>query len=183
MELASCCSTLWPAWVPCAAKKKLVQSMTEYVCLCLSVFLSLCKFLRSPHHPHQISYNDHHHQISWPNFPQQEVSLIINYSSKTKQQVGLVTRKERKTQHQNPEFGHTQGEIQQPKKKNLQNSTLAFNRGKNSETHSSILVVNWVSSCLSSFLSASTAVTYIFTTPNCTTTIVSLEPCALNAEY
>jgi hypothetical protein len=45
------------------------------------------------------------------------------------------------------------------------------------------LVVNWVSSCLSSFLSASTAVTYIFTTPNCTTTIVSLEPCALNAEY
>jgi hypothetical protein len=54
----------------------------------------------------------------------------------------LVTRKERKTQHQNPEFGHTQGEIQQPKKKNLQNSTLAFNRGKNSETHSSILVVN-----------------------------------------
>jgi hypothetical protein len=24
---------------------------------------------------------------------------------------------------------------------------------------------------------------YIFTDPNCTTTIVSLEPCALNAEY
>jgi hypothetical protein len=31
--------------------------------------------------------------------------------------------KVRKTQHQNPEFGHTQGEIFL---KNLQNSTLAF---------------------------------------------------------
>jgi hypothetical protein len=34
--------------------------------------------------------------------------------------------KVRKTQHQNPEFGHTQGEIL---KKNLQKSTLAFNGG------------------------------------------------------
>jgi hypothetical protein len=48
----------------------------------------------------------------------------------------------------------------------------------------SILVVNWVSSCPSLFLSASTTTTtYIFTAPNCTTTIVSLEPCALNAEF
>jgi hypothetical protein len=31
---------------------------------------------------------------------------------KTQQQVGLVIRKVRKTQHQNPEFGHTLGEIQ-----------------------------------------------------------------------
>ncbi len=39
-------------------------------------------------------------------------------------------------------------------------------------------------SSLSLFLSASTPATYIFTTPlNCTTTIISLEPCALNAEY
>jgi hypothetical protein len=36
-----------------------------------------------------------------------------------------VIHKVRKTQHQNPEFGHTQSEIQ----KNLQKSTLAFNRG------------------------------------------------------
>jgi hypothetical protein len=37
-----------------------------------------------------------------------------------------VIRKVRKTQHQNPEFGHTQGEIQnKPAKK----STLAFNGG------------------------------------------------------
>jgi hypothetical protein len=73
-------------------------------------------------------------------------------------------------------------------KKNLQKSTLAFNGGWwNSETPS-ILVVNWVSSCLSFFLSASTSPlllrTYIFTAPNyCTTTIITLEPCALNAEF
>jgi hypothetical protein len=46
---------------------------------------------------------------------------------------------------------------------------------------SAILVVNWVSSCLSLFLSASTAATYIFTAPNYTTIIISLEPCALNS--
>jgi hypothetical protein len=50
-------------------------------------------------------------------------------------------------------------------------------------TKSSILVVNWVSFCLCFFLSASTAATYIFTAPNCRTIIISLEPCALNAEY
>jgi len=47
----------------------------------------------------------------------------------------------------------------------------------------SILVENWVSSDLSFFLSASTAATYIFTAHNCTTTIISLKPSALNAEY
>jgi hypothetical protein len=47
----------------------------------------------------------------------------------------------------------------------------------------SILVINWVSSCLSLFLSASTAATYIFTAPNYTTIIFTLEPCALNSEY
>ncbi len=47
----------------------------------------------------------------------------------------------------------------------------------------SILVVNWVSSLSFLFLSVSTAATYIFKAPNCTTTIISLEPCALNAEY
>jgi hypothetical protein len=46
------------------------------------------------------------------------------------------------------------------------------------------LVVNWVSSCLSFFLSASAAATYIFTALTCTTTtIISLEPCALDAEF
>jgi hypothetical protein len=33
------------------------------------------------------------------------------------------------------------------------------------------------------FLSASTATTYIFTGPTCTTDIITLEPCALNAEF
>ncbi len=48
----------------------------------------------------------------------------------------------------------------------------------------SILVVNWDASDLPFFWSASTAATYIFIAPNCTTTIIiSLEPCALNAEY
>jgi hypothetical protein len=46
-----------------------------------------------------------------------------------------------------------------------------------------ILVVNWVSSPLSSFVSASTAATYIFTAPTCTITIINVEPCALDAEF
>jgi hypothetical protein len=33
------------------------------------------------------------------------------------------------------------------------------------------------------FLSASTAATYIFTTRTCTTAIITLLPCALNAEF
>ncbi len=33
------------------------------------------------------------------------------------------------------------------------------------------------------FLRASTAATYIFTAPNCTITIMSLKPCALNAKF
>ncbi len=50
----------------------------------------------------------------------------------------------------------------------------------------SILVVNRVSSCL--LLGASTAcllaATYVCdTTPTCTTTIITLKPCALNAEF
>jgi hypothetical protein len=42
------------------------------------------------------------------------------------------------------------------------------------------LVVNWVSSCPSFFLSASTATTYNFIALTCTTIIISLEPCASN---
>jgi hypothetical protein len=47
----------------------------------------------------------------------------------------------------------------------------------------SVLVVNWVSSCLSFFLSASTAASYIFTSLNYTIAIISLGPRALNAEF
>jgi hypothetical protein len=45
------------------------------------------------------------------------------------------------------------------------------------------LVVNWVSSCLSFCMSASTAATYIFTDRNFRTTIIILEPRALNVEF
>jgi len=50
---------------------------------------------------------------------------------------------------------------------------------------SSTLVLNWVSSSLSFFLSAylHCCNIYIFTAPTCTTTIITLEPCALNAEF
>jgi hypothetical protein len=42
-----------------------------------------------------------------------------------------VIRKVSKTQHQNPEFGHTKGEmIKEPEK-----STLAFNVSSNPENH------------------------------------------------
>jgi len=89
-----------------------------------------------------------------------------------------VIRKVRKTQHQNPEFGHTQGEIFKIPTKKYISIWGGMNLRK-----PSILVVNWVSSYLSFFLSATTAATYIFTAANCTTTIISLEPCPLNAEY
>jgi len=66
-------------------------------------------------------------------------------------------------------------------KKNLPKSTLAF-KGGVILRKPSILMVSWVSSCPSFFLSTSTADTYIFTALTCTTTVISLEPCALNAE-
>ncbi len=63
-----------------------------------------------------------------------------------------VIRKVRKTQHQNPEFGHTQDEI----KKKPEKKYISIQGGMKLR-NPSILVVNWVSSCLSFFLSASTA--------------------------
>jgi len=47
----------------------------------------------------------------------------------------------------------------------------------------SMLVVNWISSCLSLFLNASIIATYIFTTFTCTTTIISLKHCALMLNF
>ncbi len=47
----------------------------------------------------------------------------------------------------------------------------------------SVLVVNWVSPCHSFFFSASTVPAYIFTVPTCKATLISLEPCALNADF
>jgi hypothetical protein len=102
-----------------------------------------------------------------------QFSIIWNYEDIR------VIRKVRKTQHQNPEFGHTQGEffIKKPAKK-----YISIQRGMKLRKPS-ILAVNWVSSCLPFFLSAFTAATYIFTSLNCTTTIISLRPRALNAEF
>jgi len=88
-----------------------------------------------------------------------------------------VIRRVRQTQHQNREFSPTKGEIKKkPAKKYIGNQAGVKLRKP------SILVVNWVSSCLSFFLSSSTAATYIFTVLICKTIIISLEPCALNAE-
>jgi len=56
--------------------------------------------------------------------------LQVVYENSLVQLKSRVFRKLRKTQHQNPEFGPKPGEI---KKKNLQKSILAFNRGWNSE--------------------------------------------------
>ncbi len=73
-----------------------------------------------------------------------------------------VIREVRKTQQQNPEFGHTQGEIF---KKTLQKKTISIQWGMKLRKLS-ILVISWVSSCLSFFLVASIAATYIFIAPN-----------------
>jgi len=46
----------------------------------------------------------------------------------------------------------------------------------------SIFMINWVSSCLSFFLSACTAATYFFFAPTCTSTMITLKPWALHDE-
>ncbi len=84
-----------------------------------------------------------------------------------------------KTKHQNLEFGHKLGEIQNKPEK----STLEFQRGEETQKGINFFSVNQVSSCLSFFLSASTAATYIFTAPTCTVTITTLDSSALNAEF
>jgi hypothetical protein len=91
--------------------------------------------------------------------------------------INRVIRKVRKTQHENPEFdhknpefGHTQGEIQKKPTKEYIRIQGRMKLRKNSSWRSFLL-------------SASTAAASIFTAPNCTTTIISLEPCALNAEF
>jgi hypothetical protein len=89
-----------------------------------------------------------------------------------------VISKVSETQHQNPEFGHKWGEIFKKPAKKYVNVHQRIKLRK-----PSIFVVNRVSSCLSFFLSACTAVTYIFTATTCTATIISFEPSALNAEF
>jgi hypothetical protein len=68
------------------------------------------------------------------------------------------------------------------KNKTCKKSTLALKGGGGGETQKAINFGDKMSG-LSFFLSASTAATYIFTAPNCTTTITSLEPRAVTAEF
>jgi hypothetical protein len=78
-------------------------------------------------------------------------------------------RKVRKRQHQYPEFGHTQGKIQKkPAKKYISIQETIFD--------------GFLSFFFSLSASTAAAATKIFTAPTFTATIISLEPCALNAE-
>jgi hypothetical protein len=67
----------------------------------------------------------------------------------------------RKTQHQNPEFGHTQG-------------CMAINFGGKLSFILSFIFPERRHCC---------CYIYIFTAPNRTATVISLEPRALNAEF
>ncbi len=95
--------------------------------------------------------------------------------------------KVRKTQHQNLEFGPKSSEIKnKPVKKYISIQGGERRPGWISENHLFFcgklsFIVFWPP--LSFFLSASTATTYIFIAPSCTTTIITLEPCALHAEF
>jgi hypothetical protein len=87
-----------------------------------------------------------------------------------------------KTQHQNPEFGPRQGEIQ----KILQKSTLAFKGGETQKCTNFLggklsFILFWP--LLSIFLRASTAVTYIFSAPIYTTTIITLQSYLIKFPY
>jgi hypothetical protein len=70
-------------------------------------------------------------------------------------------------------------------KENLKQKTLKFNLGGRWEALSkrSIYMINWVFTLFSNFLNAFTTATYIFIAPTCTTTIITLEPYALNVEF
>jgi hypothetical protein len=89
-----------------------------------------------------------------------------------------VIRKARKTQHQNPEFGRTQGEIKRkPAKKVHEHST-------GDETQKTMNFGGKLSFIVSFLFPERLHCCYIyFTATNRTTTIISLEPCALNAEF
>jgi hypothetical protein len=66
-------------------------------------------------------------------------------------------------------------------KNNLQKSTLAFKGGWGGETQETIFD-GFLSFFFSLSASTAAAATKIFTAPTFTATIISLEPCALNAE-
>jgi hypothetical protein len=162
-------------FVDCLPNRHWPTMLRSHVCLLFRIYIlqSLCKAhlynsMRVIHKVPQIGGTGPQFCQDW--VPKSKVRMKTIHIR--------VIRKVRKTQHQNPEFGHTCWDS----KKNLQKSTLASKGGMKLRKQS-ILVVNWVSSWLSFSLSASTAATYIFTAPYCTTTIISLDPYALHAEY
>jgi hypothetical protein len=68
-------------------------------------------------------------------------------------------------------------------KNNLQKSTLAFKGGGGAETQKTINFGGKLSFSLSFLFPKRLHCCYILTAPTCTSTIISLEPCALNAEF
>jgi len=76
-------------------------------------------------------------------------------------------REVRLTHHQNPEFGHTQGEIL----KKLAKKYIIIQGGVKLRKPS-ILVVNWVSSLSFIFIVRLHCCYIFFTAPTCTTTII-----------
>jgi len=68
-----------------------------------------------------------------------------------------VIHKVRKTQHQNPEFGHIQGEIQKNPAKKYISIQQGMKLGK-----PSILVINWVSSVFPFFWAPSSSFEIVF---------------------
>ncbi len=93
-----------------------------------------------------------------------------------------VIRKERKLQHQNPEFGHKQGEN---KKKPSKKYISIQEGGGVCKTQKTINFCGKLSFILLSFLwsPSSAASTYIFTAPTYTITIIIFKPCAFNAKF
>ncbi len=79
-------------------------------------------------------------------------------------QCNKVISKVRKTQHQNPEFGHTLGEIQ-----NQHSKLYVSVQGALKLRKPSIYGINEVSSCLPFIWKASTPATCILTPLTCTT--------------
>ncbi len=68
-------------------------------------------------------------------------------------------------------------------KKYMQKNSLTFKGGKGKFKNPLIIMINWISPCLSFFLSASNTATYIFIVGTCTSIIITLEPYALNAKF
>jgi hypothetical protein len=84
----------------------------------------------------------------------------------------------RKTQHQNPKFGHTQGEI---KKKPTKKYISIQSKGETKKTINFCGKLSFILSFI--FLECLHYYYICFHAPTCITTIIIFEPCALNVEF